>query len=83
MKKRTVIRSSKQALEESFNIPRIWSEESRLSQRILIYAVELLEDIRRNIIRPPRKKSEWQKLVAKTLKGGGTMRQAAEKWGRR
>jgi hypothetical protein len=37
------IESSKQALRESMKLEKVWSEETNLSQRTLIYIAELLE----------------------------------------
>lgn len=37
------ITSAAQALRASKSLPSIWSNESRLSQRILIYIAELME----------------------------------------
>lgn len=43
MKNNTKIRSAAHAQRESEKLKTIWSEESRLTQRILIYVAGLLE----------------------------------------
>lgn len=45
MKRDTEIRSSRQALRESKKLDKIWSEETRLTQRTLIYIARLLEKL--------------------------------------
>jgi hypothetical protein len=45
MKQETEIKSSKQALRESMKLQSIFSEESRLTQRTLIYVATLLEKL--------------------------------------
>lgn len=43
MKTDYAIKSSKQALTKARELKSVWSDESRLTQRILIYACQLLE----------------------------------------
>lgn len=45
MKQETEIKNSKQALRESIKLDHIWSQESRLTQRILIYIAKQLEQL--------------------------------------
>lgn len=82
--KRTIIKSSRKALSESLGLKSIWSDETRLTQRILIYAVELLEVIAENTKRKKRKASRkvtpWNIHVSKILKAGGTIQEAAKQW---
>lgn len=79
----TKITSAKKALKESIALESVWSNETRLTQRILIYAVELLEQIVDSNKRPkkkPRKVTPWNLHVAKILRAGGTIKEAAEQW---
>lgn len=71
------ITSARQAMKESKALKTIWSKETLLTQRILIYIAELLEAKQR---RPKRKPSAWQKHVAKALRAGKTIKQAAAEW---
>ena len=72
------IKSAAQAEAERRQLQSYWSEESQLTQRILIYIAELLEKlVTKN---QPRKPTTYQKHVAKILRDGGTMRDAARLW---
>ncbi len=71
------IRSSKQALRESMALNRIWSNETYLTQRILIYCAELLEQIAK---RKARKQTAWQKFLSREMKRGKTVKEAAALW---
>jgi hypothetical protein len=83
MKKlRNSITSSEEAQRLSNNLPSIWSKESYLSQRILIYACSLLEKLVENKS-PKRKPSAWQSFFAKEIKAGKTAKEAAENWKRK
>lgn len=73
MKEKFRIESSKDALERSIALPGVWSLESQLTQRILIYVAQLLE--RKNS--PKRKQTAWQKHLGKALKQGKTPKQAS------
>ena len=70
------IRSAREALRLSKALPSIWSQETLLTQRLLIYIAELLEEK----ARPKRKPSEWQRFFAQRVKAGLTAKQAAEEW---
>lgn len=74
------IRSSAQALRESKNLKSVWSYESRLTQRILIYVAELLERQSKPKRRSP---SKWQLYAARAVKDGKTLQQAATEWKQR
>lgn len=73
------ITSSKQALAESQRLKSIWSKESRLTQRTLIYCASLLEQLVGKQ-RTPRVLSKWQKFLSAEMKRGVSIREAAEKW---
>ena len=75
-----IIRSAAQALKESKALSSVWSKESRLTQRILIYIVELLENPRRSRRWQQKKLSNWQKHVRKYLRNGKSIKQAAADW---
>lgn len=75
------IRSADQALRESKHLKSRWSDESRLTQRILIYVASLLERQAK-----PKKRgivSKWQMFAAKAVKEGKTLKQAADEWKKR
>jgi len=75
------ITSSTVAQKLSNNLTSIWSKESYLSQRILIYACTLLEEIvRTQAPKVSRKPSAWQQFFAKEMKAGSTAKEAAAKW---
>ena len=48
MKEKTEIKSAKHAQAESVKLESIWSQESRVTQRTLIYIAKLLEEILKN-----------------------------------
>ena len=52
------IRSAKEALWKSKQLRRIWSEESRLTQRTLVYIAQLLEQVVRQTRSRGRKVKE-------------------------
>lgn len=70
------IKSAKKALQYSKKLTTKWSNETLLSQRILIYIAELLENQQR--IRRARKLSRWQQHVTKELRAGKTIKEAAK-----
>lgn len=72
------IKSAAQALKESQALKSIWSEESRVTQRILIYMCELLEGHR--LTRKQSKPSKWQQHVTKYLRSGKTIKDASADW---
>ena len=74
----TEIRSAKQALKESKALKSVWSAESWLTQRVLIYIAGLLEQNQKPKQR--RKPSKWQQHVAAYLRAGKTINQAADDW---
>ena len=76
--KRLEIKSSKQALAKSGDLTAIWSEESRLTQRILIYIARLLEAQMPN--RKHRRPTPWQIYLGKALKSGKTIQEAGAAW---
>ena len=71
------ISSAAQAAEEMNQLPNYWSDESQLTQRVLIYIASLLE---KQTTEKKRTPSAYQRHVAKTIKAGGTMKDAAESW---
>lgn len=73
-----VIRSAEQALRESQSLARIWSDESRLTQRILIYVAGLLEQQSRP--KKWRAISRWQRFSADAVRHDKTLKQAAVEW---
>lgn len=83
MNQKIRIISASQALKESRKSLYL-ADRRKLTQRILIYAVELLEIIakkdERRISTVKRKKTAWQIHVGKILKNGGSMKLAAETW---
>lgn len=70
------IKNSKQALREHKNLESVWSRESELNQRILIYIAEMLEMLAREL----KPKSAYNLFVAEIIKRGGTMKEAARLW---
>jgi DNA-binding NarL/FixJ family response regulator len=80
MAKKLKIQSAEQAFKESLALPSIWSDESRLTQRILVYIAELLERQTKPAPKKKRPLSEWQKHVQKSLKAGKSIKQAAKEW---
>ena len=74
------ITNSKQALRESKALKSVWSNETVLTQRILIYIASLLEDLNRKKRRRP---TRYQIHIGKMLKRGGTMQQAVREWQKR
>jgi len=79
-RKPIIIKSARQALKESRALKSIWSNESRLTQRILIYVAELLEQQTK-----PKKRrvSNWQRFAANAVREGKTLSQAAAEWHQR
>ena len=77
--KRLVIKDAKQALKESKALKSIWSEETLLTQRVLIYIAELLEQIAKKK-KKKRKPNEWNLYAAKAMHEGKTMKQAAKEY---
>jgi hypothetical protein len=55
----------------------VWSPDTYLSLRTLIYIASLLE---KQLAKPPRKRSKWQEFVAREMKSGRTLQECAEKW---
>lgn len=79
--KTTPIKSSMQASKEVAALKSIWSQESLLLLRTLIYVAELLE----KNARVPKKRavSAWQKFLATEMKAGASIQEAAAKWKQR
>ena len=76
--KQIEINSSKQALALSKGLPSYWSQETLLSQRLLIYIARLLEDniaLNQKLLRrqTKRKLTPWQLHTRQVIKRGGTM----------
>lgn len=72
--------SAKKALSLSKNLDSIWSKESLLTQRTLIYVAELLEENNRllcQMVKRKTKLSKWQLHCQKVMREGGTMKDAA------
>lgn len=78
-KKIKIITSAKQALREHHKLDSYWSSESRLTQLTVIYIAELLEKILAEL-KPRRGQSLYNKHVARVIRAGGTMAEAAEEW---
>jgi hypothetical protein len=72
------ILSSEQASIESQNLPSIWSRETHLTQRTLIYVASLLEKMLEG--KPKRKPSEYQRFISKEMKAGRSMKEAVTNW---
>jgi hypothetical protein len=79
MKKEKEIKSSKQALEDHFALRSRWSNETALSQRILIYCASLLEKL---VEGKPRKRArtQWQAFLSAEMKKGMSIQQCAKRW---
>jgi hypothetical protein len=83
MPKGPVITSSRQALAESQKLKSIWSSESHLSQRILVYCAELLEqlvDNTRKRVFGKKPRTKWQQFLSEQMKQGVTIKEAAKRW---
>lgn len=76
--KRKAIKSAKQAEQERMALKSYWSEESQLTQRLLIYVAELLEKLVKQ--REPRKPSAYQKYISQECAVGKTIQEAAHSW---
>jgi len=71
------ILSSAQAEKESRRLKSMWSEESLLSLRTLIYCASLLERLASKKGRKQRKVSAWSKFLGEQLRAGKTIQEAA------
>ncbi len=71
--------SAVQALRKSNSLPHAWSQESRLTQRILIYTAELLEQLVEQQ-RKKRKKTLWNVFLSRGLRAGKSMQQIGYEW---
>jgi hypothetical protein len=75
------INTPKQAELQRHKLKSVWSNETQLTQRILIRCFELLQQIADTIqprrTRPP---SEWNKFFAKAIRRGLTPKQAGQEW---
>lgn len=80
MIKNLKITSAAQALQQSKQLKSVWSLEGLLTQRILIYAVELLEKIAANKSAKKRPRTAWQAFLAKEMRTGSSIQLAAAKW---
>jgi hypothetical protein len=78
MKKLPRITSAKQALAESMALTSCLSRETLLSQRILIYQTELLEQSIRQV--KSAKDKRWHKFLKKCLKMKLSVQQAQDLW---
>jgi len=76
------ITSAAQATKEARRLKSVWSRESYLSLRTLIYCASLLERIA-NQKSPKRKASAWQRFLSARLKAGRSIVQAADEWRQR
>lgn len=78
------IGSSGEAALLAANLKSIWSAESYLSLKTLIYVASLLEKILERPIAPhvknKRPRSAWQQFLSVELRTGSTIQQAAKKW---
>jgi hypothetical protein len=72
--------SASQASIEAANLTSIWSNETYLSLRTLIYCAELLEKLVQQPKRKPRKRSAWQQFLSTEMKAGASVQQASAKW---
>jgi len=77
MKKSPPIKSAKEAKVEVSKLDSVWSRESYLSLRTLVYIASLLEQIAG---KPKRKRSKWNEFLSKRLKAGMTVKEAATAW---
>jgi len=73
------ITKAKQALAQNRGLESYWSQESQLSQFLLIYIAELLEKILSEL-KTRRGQSAYNAHVGAVIRGGGTMKDAAELW---
>lgn len=80
MKHNYEIGSSKEALNRSLALKSIWSAESLLTQRILIYIAKLLEQGNQRKRPKKRKASQWSIHLGKCLHEGKTIQEASELW---
>ena len=71
------IRSSYQAANEAKSLKSVWSAESHLTLKVLIYVAELLE--RRGSTRKG-KKSAWSRFLSIEMKKGKTVQACAAEW---
>jgi hypothetical protein len=74
------ISSSKQAKKECSALKSVWSRESYLTQRVLIYCAELLEQIAAGKKRKKGKKSTWAIFLGKQMRDGKSVKDAASLW---
>lgn len=77
--KRKPVKSAKQAEDERMALISYWSEESQLTQRILIYVAELLEKLVKQRS-TNRKTTAYQKHIMRECAGGKTIQEAAKSW---
>lgn len=77
MKKVPRITSAAQALKESDSLENIWSRETFLTQRVLIYMAELLEEQRLKKRGDPQ---QWHRFLKKCLKQKMSVQQALDLW---
>lgn len=77
--KRKPIKSAAQAEQERMALASYWSDESQLTQRLLIYVAELLEKLVKQRA-TPRKTNAYQKHIMKECAGGKTIQEAAKSW---
>jgi len=71
------IRSSYQAANEAKSLKSVWSAESHLTLKVLIYVAGLLE---RRGEKKAGKKSAWSKFLSTEMKNGKTIQQCAADW---
>lgn len=77
------ITSASEAAILSANLKSVWSQESHLTQQIVIYCAQLLEKIANRsepVQKPKRARTPWQSFLSSELRAGGTIQEAAAKW---
>lgn len=87
-KMNTELISSKKAMKQHNKLKSYWSAESRLTQKIIISMLNLLETQQISMLnllkiqqkKKNRKPTEWNKLVGSYLKAGKTVHDASNKW---
>jgi len=70
--------TSEKAKELHKGLKSCWSEETKLSQKILIACLQNLEEINGN--KKKHKLSVWQRFASEYLKQGKTMQEASNAW---
>ena len=81
MKSSPEIKSAGQAMKLQKKLSKRWSDETELSQSILIYCATLLEQIlERYPTRRKRPRTGWQTFLSIQMKTGKSVQEAAKLW---